>query len=498
LDGEHVHAVTRDDRGVAIVIVGLALTVLMVFAALAVDYGAATNERRRAQTAADAAALAAGGMLLTGHSRADAVDDAIAITYDNLDPEISAADWRQRWQTDCTDPDRPAGYVASGFTPCISFNAFDTRVRVKLPTLTVATSFARVIGIDGIETSAFAEAELVPMGFGRVLPFAVPAASGGATELCLKSGQKPDDAPPCSGPDEGNFGSIDISLYGNPAMGTPEICGNTSPNLKLGANIILGTDHPLDEFGEPVADPLDPSPETVRNDHALCPDLGARPNELWAQTGVGSNLDAGLIGGIELDGRTFAGRLTLGPEASRTVRSGAPQLDDRPLWEYIPSSLLTGVPTSCLRSSFVGTTATKAQMALCLDEYRLSGSVVELFTDDADADGQPDILATPRFGFAPLFHPHVPSGDLTLHTGTDRYRIAEFLPVFLQTTYIQCNPSGCAGVFDPGEVGTGLPVSSSKKADALTALLLPRSTLPPVALSLAPGGSVAEDLALRR
>ncbi|MGH9084815.1 MAG: pilus assembly protein TadG-related protein [Acidimicrobiales bacterium] len=489
---------TRADRGATIVIVGLTMVVLMAFAALAIDYGAATNERRRAQTAADAAALAGGGMLLADHSRADAVDDAIAITYNNLDPDISPAAWRDRWQTDCADPDRPAGYVASTFTQCISFNTFGTRVRVKLPTLTVPTSFARAIGIDGIDTTAFAEAELVPMGFGRVLPFAVPAASGGATELCLKSGQKPDDTPPCSGPDEGNFGSIDISLYGNPAMGTPEICGNTSPNLKLGANIILGTDHPLDEFGEATPDPLDPSPETVRNDHTLCPDLGARPNELWAQTGVGSNLDPGLIAGIVLDGRTLGGRLTLGPEADRDVRNGAASLDDRPLWEYIPTSLVTGVPTSCLRSSFVGPTATKAQMALCLDEYRLTGSVVELFIEDSDADGQPDILATPRFGFAPLFHPHVPSSDITLRTGTDRYRIAEFLPVFLQTTYLQCNPGGCAGIFDPGEVGSGLPVASNKKADALTALLLPRSTLPPVALSLAPGGAVAKDLALRR
>ena len=494
-----MHAVSRAERGATIVIVGLTMVVLMVFAALAVDYGAATNERRRAQTAADAAALAGGGMLLTGHNRADAVDDAIAITYDNLDPEISPADWRARWQTDCADPDRPAGYLASAFTPCISFNAFDTRVRVKLPTLVVPTSFARAIGIDGIDTSAFAEAELVPTGFGRVLPFAVPAASGGATELCLKSGPKPDAAPPCSGPDEGNFGSIDISLYGNPAMGTPEICGNTSPNTKLSANIILGTDHPLDEFAEPTADPLDPSPETVRNDHTLCPDLGARPNELWAQTGVGSNLDPGLITGMVLDGRTLGGRLTLGPEADRNVRAGAAPLDDRPLWEYIdPALTAPTIPVSCERSSFSGPTATKAQLALCLDDYRLTGSVVELFTEDSDADGQPDILATPRYGFAPLFHPHVPSGDVTLHSGTDRYRIDEFLPIFLQTTYIQCNPGGCAGIFDPGEAGSGLPVPSNKKADALTALLLPRSALPPVALSLAPGGAVAKDLALRR
>ena len=492
-----VRTVTRDDRGAVIVILALSMVVLMTFAAMAVDYGAITNERRRAQTTADAASLAGGGMLLAGNSRADAVDDAIALTYDNLDPDMTPHQWRQRWHTDCTDPDRPAGYVASTFTECISFNAFNTRVRVKLPILEVPTTFARVIGINALDTTAFAEAELVPTGFGRVLPFAVPAVSGGATELCLKSGQKPDATAPCNGPVSGNFGSVDISLYGNPSLGTPEICGNAEPNLKLAANIILGTDHPLDEFGE-SGDPLDPSPEVVRNDHTLCPDLGARPNELWAQTGVGSNLDAGLVDGTPLDGKPLPGRLTQGPEADRNVRNGALPLDDRPLWEYIPPSLTTGMPVSCQRASFTGPNATKQHLVQCINEYRLSGSTVELFGEDADSDGTADLVETPRFAFVPLFHPHVPSGDLFLHTGTDKYRIDEFLPVFLQTTFFACNPGGCAGIFDPGEPGTGLPVNGNRKADALTAMLLPRSAVPAVALDLAPGGVVNKDLALRR
>ena len=84
----------------------------------------------------------------------------------------------------------------------------------------------------------------------------------------------------------------------------------------------------------------------------------------------------------------------------RLVTRAAP-LDDRPLWEYVPASLVTGVPPSCLRSSFVGPTATKDQMALCLDDYRLTGTG-ELFTEDSDADGEPDILATPRFRVWPL------------------------------------------------------------------------------------------------
>jgi hypothetical protein len=485
----------RDERGVVIVLMALLMVVLLTFAALAVDYGALTNERRGAQTAADAAALAAGAQLLAGHTRSDAVDEAIAVSFDNLDTGLTPEQWRDRWLSDCTDPDRPAGYVASTVSPCISFNAFDTRVRVKLPKLSVQASFARAIGIDTLTTSAFAESELVPTGFGRVLPFGIPSVSGSATELCLKSGQKPDDTPPCSGPDSGNFGSVDLSLFGNPALGTPEICGNASANLKLQANIILGTDHPLDEWNEATPDPLDPTPEVVRDDHILCPDLGARPNQVWAQTGVGSNLDDGLIAGMTLDGKSLAGRLTMGPEANRAVRSGALPLDDRALWEYIPSTLTTGIPASCLRSAF-GPTASKAQMTTCIQDYVAGGHTAELFSEDADADGQLDILETPRFGFVPLFHPV--DGDGTFLSGTRAYLIKQFLPIFLQTTYFACNPGGCAGTFDPGEAGSGLPVNSNKKADAVTAFVLNASMFPPLALENAAGGTVTKDLALRR
>ena len=486
-----MHAMRRD-RGVALVLSALVMLVLMLFAALAVDIGTLTNERRRAQTTADAAALAGGGRLFAGEGRNAAIDEVIAVSYDNLEPDISLAQWRERWRSDCTDTPLPAGYTASAFSPCISFNAFDTRIRVVLPKLTVDATFAQVIGVDDLRTSAFAEAELVPTGFGRVLPFGVPGASGASTELCLKTGPAPDASPPCNGPQTGNFGSVDISLFGNPAFGTPEICGNASANLKLAANMILGTDHPLDEWNETPPDPLDPPTETIRDDHALCPDLGARPNAVWAQTGIGSALDPGLIAGTTLDTKALQGRLTLGPEADRTVRSGASQLDDRPLWEYIPTDPIAGAPASCQRSAFAGATATKAQLTTCINDYRTSGSTALVFDVDANTDGTPDILDTPRFGFVPRFI------EPLFLTGTNRYLIAEFIPVFLQTTYFACNPGGCVGIFDPGEAGVGLPVAGNRRADAQTAFLLPRTMLPAQALASAPGATITRDLALRR
>src|SRR6266852_540232 len=85
---------TGHRRGVAAVIVVISLTVLVGVAAITVDGGMALTERRRAQTAADAAALAAAADLFTnfssnagedpfGKARASAVTTAAANGYNN-------------------------------------------------------------------------------------------------------------------------------------------------------------------------------------------------------------------------------------------------------------------------------------------------------------------------------------------------------------------------------------------------------------------------------
>jgi len=53
----------KPDRGAVLMTVAITLVLLMVFAAFTIDIGATYLERRQDQTAADAGALAAGGML---------------------------------------------------------------------------------------------------------------------------------------------------------------------------------------------------------------------------------------------------------------------------------------------------------------------------------------------------------------------------------------------------------------------------------------------------
>jgi hypothetical protein len=486
----------RDERGLAIVFCALAIVVVMIFVAYAVDLGALSNERRQDQTAADSGALAGVGLLSGGTDAA--AQKVIDITYRNLDTTMPLADWTSLWAT-CSDPDRNSTEypVVSTESPCISFNSYLTRIRVRIPNVTVDASFSRAAGVDHLLSTAAAEAELI-FGFsGGILPFGLPNGSGGQTEICLKSGpssQAPNQ-PPCDGPATGNFGSLDIAWYGNPLMGTPTQCnGNT--NGRLAGNMALGVDHPLDEWRGPDEDPPESS-EVIRDDNALCPDQGARPNQIMGQTGIGANLDAGMVSATSVDGRTVPGRLTRSPFATRVVRTGTQPLDDKPLWEFIDPTLTSGIPPSCVRSGI----SSKTQMRTCLADYAAGVGCatvpcsVPLFTADTDGDatnGVVDIQRSPRFAFVPQLW------DDQWGTGSGNYAIKRFRPVFVQTTYFGCNAQRCSASHDPGEAGTGIPVATNKQLEGLTALLLLNQMFPAAVIDLGPGHTGTSTIVLRK
>ena len=134
-----------DERGLVLVFTALVVVVIMIFVAFAVDLGALSNERRQDQTSADASALAGAGLLGAGaHAAAEKVID---FSYRNLETGSTPVEWRTRWAA-CSDPDRNAGEypVVSTQSPCISFNASMTRVRVRIPNMTVEAAFSRVGG----------------------------------------------------------------------------------------------------------------------------------------------------------------------------------------------------------------------------------------------------------------------------------------------------------------------------------------------------------------
>jgi hypothetical protein len=484
-----------DERGLVLVFCALTIVVVMIFVAYAVDLGALSNERRQDQTAADAGALA--GIAVLGAGTDAAALKVIDITYRNLDTGISLGDWTTRWAT-CSDPDRNTTEypLLSTQSPCISFNPFLTRIRVRIPNMTVEGSFSRAAGVDHLLSTAVAEAELI-YGFSNgILPFGLPNGSGDQTEICLKTGppsQSPNQ-PPCDGPTTGNFGSLDISWYGNPLLATPTQCnGNT--NGRLAGNMALGVDHPLDEWRGPDEDPPEGS-EAIRNDNALCPDAGARPNQILGQTGIGSNLDAGMVSSVSVDGRMVPGRLTRTPFATRIVRS-ATAVDDTPLWEFIDPALTSGIPPSCVRSGI----SSKTQMNACLADYAAGVGcatvpcAVPLFTADTDGDvanGVIDIQRSPRFAFVPQLW------DDAWGTGSGNYTIKRFRPVFVQTTYFGCNAAGCTGAHDPGETSVGLPLPGNKQLEGLTSLLLTNQMFPAAVIAAGPGHTGTSSIVLRK
>jgi hypothetical protein len=115
-------------------------------------------------------------------------------------------------------------------------------------------------------------------------------------------------------------------------------------------------------------------------------------------------------------------------------------------------------------------------METCLAEWRAFGAhAVPLFTAA--------LAASPRFAWIPRVNVDPGTGSAV------SYAIEEFLPVYLQTLYFQCNAAaGCDVVFDPGEPTNGdcasspepcgYPSIGNKKLDAMSAFILRTDMLP--------------------
>jgi hypothetical protein len=523
------------EAGLTIVIVTLALLVLMIFAAFAIDMGAAYNERRQDQSAADAGVLAAARRVANGEGRAVAVAEALEISREDVDSPRSVAAWAADFLSDCPETP-PAGYTATPATPCVSFSFNNQRVRVHMPDMEVRSSFARVLGIDFIHTSAFAEAGLRIAASSDILPYGLPGASANGNEVCIKVvGGQLDNLDPidhypyggCGGdendPASGNFRRLDAAIYGNFDMGTATISnvpycppGGSGLNADdvVAINTAFGIDHILTRH---------PAPNTNADDHPAdiddwgrCPDFGAGPNLVHTQTGTtSSGLTRGLsAANVASSGR--AGRLVGATSyTTEVVRSGNPPWEVAPLWEFI-DPLETDLPPICKRASFddTATDATllslgvpvpppwrslvpttiapypiapsspaergnesKAHMLLCLTAYAAGTGFDTLF--GLDTDGDPDnrlfdIQTTNRFGFVPVLAGEAESNE---------FRIDYFAPVYLDTAYFQCNAFGCNYYHGPGESSRetlATPIPNPRTMDALSAYFLQTAGVLPV------------------
>ncbi len=205
----------RDERGTTLLMVAASLLVLMGFAALAVDWGFGVNQRRADQNSSDFGALAAvqkaqtqitatcNQASVTARAACNGATAAMDIVNQNL---TFTPDWSQ---ANC-DPGRPAEYsVVAPNTDCVSYTSSLDRARVATPTIEVDTFFARVFGVDTVDTAAQAEAGGRSLLGGAVLPFGVPAGLASTSYECLRSGSHPQWGP-CAG---GSHRQLRVARY---------------------------------------------------------------------------------------------------------------------------------------------------------------------------------------------------------------------------------------------------------------------------------------------
>lgn len=475
------------DSGATLVMVALSLTLLLGFAAVAIDAtGFGFNERRQHQSAADVGALAAvqfavpntspantecAGFSGLTRSRCNGAIEAMEVANATLDAP-SLADW-----TDASKcPDRPASFAVSPVSPCVAFNVNNQRAWVKIPLVEKPTTLARVIGITSVTVSADAIAGSsigIPSG---VLPFLLPGNASGVDYNCLKASSNPNFGACADLPSVGNFGAMDFYLYGNEDLGYTERCtGDT--NGRFNANVARGVDHPLSAYPPPGTG-------SGRIDQDHCPDFNAQPNMVYAQTG-NIDIEQGMLyGGSEYADVSYPGRLQLpggflvrGPQGS-TV---AARIDSTALWSFL-SDAASLESTPCDDD----VVDTPLEMLACIDWAKSTST--EVF------DG--NLASSKRFGWTPsVWEPDFTSGTSTA------YHIKGYIPVYLDTTFFGCNNNGCDIMHTPGvanittcptnpvdaQITCGTPGSGNKDLEAITAYILSTAIVPANAKSPAPG-----------
>lgn len=483
----------RDETGAVLVIFALIFVVLLLFAALAVDLGAAWAQRTMAQSAADASVMAAASEYLRPAPPDETGVFDLVNDYANSNlsgPALEFDDWAA-----CVDDGRPSDYVPLGsdgtwvypgsggtasLVDCISLKQLNNEpaiLRVRLPTSEVPTSFARLIGIETIPVAAFAEAEIRYSESAMILPFSLPS-NPNPTE-CLgtpPSGLLPSDEAPCTGPNQGNFGMIDSPWFGNPdpPFGTDVDSCPKDPNFKdrTPTNLALGLDHIITAWPDSIAEPPPPIGTSLGNNHPgadSCDNVSSSlpPYVLLTETGntqTGSEImhDGFLgsgFGNVPTDGRLrqlpaagSVGELTGENLASQrlTIRTtnSSIDVDNVGLWEYLDRD--QNPPGDCHWGEFDGKTGRDLtdQMLRCItvgtDPF--TGATVNpdpapKFTDD--------ILGSPRFALVPVLN-YARGAQF----GSKWWGVISLQPVYIQTTWYTCgNPTGDC-LFEPDDFGT--------------------------------------------
>lgn len=259
----------RGERGVSALLFALLLTSLLTMSAIAVDVGAAFNERRHDQNTADVAAMSGAVEAVLGGG---VIDDVVSEVRAKVDTTLGRTVTDDEW-TDCKDGEQldlttkelaPANPTIDPVTDCISFSLGFDLVRVKLPQQTALGVFGPALGFGNITTSAAAVAQVEASNGAGAPPFIAFENAKKGDFVCLRTGgaenaepenlmegngpgvppSVSDDLDPCHSDNYGvsssTFGTVKPYAYKD---------GCTSPgNTEIRRAIAIGMDHLLGVF----------------------------------------------------------------------------------------------------------------------------------------------------------------------------------------------------------------------------------------------------------
>jgi hypothetical protein len=418
----------NDERGVTMVLFALTVVVLLVMVSFTVDLGQTYNERHLDQASVDSATL--GGALKLFTASTNPLQAAVTEARDFVDRDLGRSVPPAAW-TSCVDTGHlywssndPALGLANG-SQCISFDRGFAKLRVAVPTQQVRTSFAAVIGINSLSTTALAEAGNGGSGAAGTLPFSVFSTAAAGNETCLKGGTNGNSSGDCGGSANGQFGAFNPYYYTAVNGNAASICTSGDQTQPLARSVADGLDHRFGFYA-----PYNPGDPERRNGSA-CPQnaLPALPNTVDRSQGFSSNdVTFGFLSGGAWPSNAdpFTGRLTRGPYVSANVHIYGRNIDNTPLWAFITSG--ANLPGSCVTaraqpSSFAPSAAAgyKATMKQCLVDWAAPNtSYDQLFVED--------LARSPRFASVPKF------AEAETDSGTF-FHIIGFVPVFVEAIY---------------------------------------------------------------
>jgi hypothetical protein len=226
-----------DDRGAVAILVAFFSIVMFMFGALIVDLGVARVTRRDAQNAADASALAGANALYPTGPTPDFAGAVAAVkSFASSNFGTTDADW-----TSCSTTQN-LSYTPSGTSRCISFDSSTApaNVRVIIPSKHVSSFFGSVVGYQGMDVAALAQATVDRGGH----PTCVFCVIGSGTHSLQN----------------GNITVTDGDIWFNGSITMSPNGGVTTSN---GTTYIAGTASPLNQVSDPkvvssptVTDPL--------------------------------------------------------------------------------------------------------------------------------------------------------------------------------------------------------------------------------------------------